>query len=160
MTDYKVRSVVIGADHFGLELKKDLRDHLRAAGLEVEDIGVDAADPVDYPDIGAALARRVAAGEFERGVLICGTGAGMAITANKIPGVRAVCVTDPYTAERAIASNDALIATFGSQITGPAVARMLVDIYLSNVFQGGRSAPKVAKLAALDARSAQPAADA
>ena len=102
---------------------------------------------MDYPDIGAALARRLAAGEFERGVLVCGTGAGMAIAANKVPGVRAVCATDPYTAERAIASNDARVITFGAQITGASVARMLLDIYLANEFQGGRSAPKVAKLA-------------
>lgn len=146
----KPRTIGIGSDHLGLDLKNDLRAHLEGRGLTVTDIGVDGADPVDYPDIGATLARRLAGGEFERGVLVCGTGAGMAIAANKIPGVRAVCVTDPYTAERAIASNDARVITFGAQITGASVARMLLDIYLDNDFQGGRSSPKVAKLAALD----------
>lgn len=145
------RRIGIGCDHLGLELKRSLRVHLEAQGLEVTDIGVEDADPVDYPDIGAALARRLADGEFERGVLVCGTGAGMAIAANKVAGVRAVCVTDPYTAERAIASNNAQVITFGAQITGASVARMLLDIYLANEFQGGRSAPKVAKLEALDA---------
>ncbi len=145
------RRIGIGCDHLGLELKRSLRAHLEAQGLEVTDIGVEDAEPVDYPDIGATLARRLADGEFERGVLVCGTGAGMAIAANKVAGVRAVCVTDPYTAERAIASNNAQVITFGAQITGASVARMLLDIYLANEFQGGRSAPKVAKLEALDA---------
>lgn len=146
----KIRTVGIGCDHLGLDLKRSLREHMEALGLEITDIGVDGDEPVDYPDIGAALARRLADGAFERGVLVCGTGAGMAIAANKVPGVRAVCVTDPYTAERAIASNNAQVITFGAQITGASVARMLLDIYLTNDFQGGRSAPKVAKLEALD----------
>lgn len=146
----KVKTLGIGSDHLGLGLKNNLRDHLQAQGIEVTDIGVSQADPVDYPDIGAALAKRLAGGEFERGILVCGTGAGMAIAANKVSGVRAVCVTDPYTAERAIASNDAQVITFGSQITGESVARMLADVYVRNEFQGGRSAPKVDKLKALD----------
>ena len=144
------KSVGLGCDHLGLDLKNALKAHLESQGLQVTDVGVDSEDPVDYPDIGAALARRLADGEFERGILVCGTGAGMAIAANKVPGVRAVCVMDPYTAERAIASNNAQVITFGAQIIGTSVARMLTDIYLSNEFQGGRSAPKVAKLEALD----------
>ncbi|WP_299390777.1 RpiB/LacA/LacB family sugar-phosphate isomerase [Pelagibius sp.] len=144
------KSVGLGCDHLGLDLKNALKTHLESQGLQVTDVGVDSEDPVDYPDIGAALARRLADGEFERGILVCGTGAGMAIAANKVPGVRAVCVMDPYTAERAIASNNAQVITFGAQIIGTSVARMLTDIYLSNEFQGGRSAPKVAKLEALD----------
>ena len=144
------KTIGLGCDHLGLELKNSLKEHLKAKGLEVTDIGVNDAEPVDYPDIGAELGRRLAAGEFERGILVCGTGAGMAIAANKIPGVRAVCVMDPYTAERAIASNNAQVITFGAQIIGASVARMLTDIYLGNKFQGGRSAPKVAKLEALD----------
>ena len=152
MTDPSTTRIVIGADHLGLDLKRTVREHLAAKGWQVTDIGADGPDPVDYPDIGLALAERVAAGEFERGILVCGTGAGMAITANKVPGVRAVCVQDPYTAERAIASNNAQVITMGQLITGPAVATMLVDIWLANEFQGGRSGPKVAKMDALDAR--------
>jgi ribose 5-phosphate isomerase B len=97
------------------------------------------------------LAERIAKGEFGRGILVCGTGAGMAISANKVPGVRAVCVQDPYTAERAIASNNAQVITLGALITGVPVARMLVDIWLANEFQGGGSAPKVAKMDQIDA---------
>jgi len=149
-TDYRVNTVGIGCDHLGLALKNALRDHMKSHGIKVVDIGVHDETPVDYPDVGAALARRQAAGEFERGVLVCGTGAGMAIAANKVPGIRAVCIMDPYTAERAIASNNAQIITFGAQITGASVARMLMDIYLTHDFQGGRSAPKVAKLEALE----------
>ena len=150
MADPHSTRLVIGADHLGLDLKAALREHLVEKGWTVTDIGVGDASPVDYPDIGQELAERVAAGEFDRGILVCGTGAGMAITANKVPGVRAVCVSDPYTAERAIASNNAQVATFGQLITGPAVAKMLADIWLSNDFAGGRSGPKVAKMDALD----------
>lgn len=143
-------TIVIGADHYGLPLKNVLRDHLREQGFEVTDMGVDNDAPVDYPDIGVRVAETMGRGDYGRGILVCGTGAGMAIVANKVPGVRAVCVTDPYSAERAIASNDAKVITFGAQITGPMVAKMLADIWLANEFQGGRSAPKVEKMAKLD----------
>lgn len=150
MNDSGKPKLVIGADNLGIDLKAAVREHLERQGFAVDDIGVDNRDPVDYPDIGAALARKVADGAYDRGILICGTGAGMAITANKVPGVRAVCVQDPYTAERAVASNNAQIITLGQLITGPAVATMLVDIWLANEFQGGGSAQKVAKMDALD----------
>jgi ribose 5-phosphate isomerase B len=146
----KSKPIVMGADHFGLPLKNVVRDYLREKGYAVDDLGVNSETPIDYPDVGAAVAEAVAAGKYERGVLICGTGAGMAIVANKVPGVRAVCVNDPYTAERAVASNNAQIITMGSQITGPAVAKKLIDIWLESEFQGGRSAPKVAKINQLD----------
>ena len=144
------RRVVIAADHLGLPLKDVVKAHLEAQGVTIVDMGVDTAEPVDYPDLGRALAERIAAGAFERGILVCATGAGMAITANKVPGVRAVCVADPFTAERAIASNNAQVITLGAQITGPSVAKMLVDIWLNNDFQPQRSAAKVAKIDALD----------
>ncbi|BAM00524.1 MULTISPECIES: ribose 5-phosphate isomerase B [Caldilinea] len=146
----KTKPIVIGADHFGLPLKNHIRDYLMKKGYQVVDMGVNENTPVDYPDVGAKVAEEVSAGKFERGILVCGTGAGMAIVANKVPGVRAVCVQDPYTAERAVASNNAQIITFGSQITGPAVAEKLIDIWLESEFQGGRSAPKVAKIEQLD----------
>jgi ribose 5-phosphate isomerase B len=146
------KTIAIGSDHLGLELKDALVEHLRGKGHDVTDLGVNDKAPVDYPDIGQKLAEAVARGEHERGILVCGTGAGMAITANKVPGVRAVPVMDPYTAERAIASNNAQVITFGQLIVGPAVAKMLADIWLANEFQGGRSAPKVAKMDALDAK--------
>lgn len=146
----KEEKIVLGADHFGLPLKNILRDYLIQLGYPVDDLGVNADTPVDYPDVGAQVAETIRANQYRRGILVCGTGAGMAIVANKVPGVRAVCVNDPYTAERAVASNNAQIITFGSQITTPVVAKMLIDIWLASEFQGGRSAPKVAKIDQLD----------
>ncbi|MBW7882926.1 MAG: RpiB/LacA/LacB family sugar-phosphate isomerase [Caldilineaceae bacterium] len=146
----KSQRIIIGADHYGLPLKNVIRNYLIQKGYQVDDYGVNEETPVDYPDVGAKVAEEVGAGKYARGILVCGTGAGMAIVANKVPGVRAVCVMDPYTAERAVASNNAQIITFGSQITGPSVAEKLIDIWLESEFQGGRSAPKVAKIDGLD----------
>ena len=86
--------IIIGADHFGLPLKQKITEYLSLLGYEIEDMGVNEDHPVDYPDIGTALAEMVAQKRYDRGILICGTGAGMAIVANKVPGVRAVCVQD------------------------------------------------------------------
>ena len=144
------KKLAIAADHLGLPLKDAVKAHLEERGVAVDDLGVRDSNPVDYPDVGRQLAEQVAAGDFERGILVCGTGAGMAIVANKVPGVRAVCVTDPYTAERAIASNNAQVITLGAQITGPSVAKMLVDIWLANDFNAERSGRKVEKIDAMD----------
>lgn len=138
--------IVIGADHLGLGLKMEIVSHLKNTGWDVTDIGTHSGEPVDYPDVAIELAGYIARNEFPRGILICGTGAGMAITASKVANVRAVAVTDPYTAERAIASNNAQVITLGALITGSAVAKMLVDIWLANHFQGGNSARKVGKI--------------
>jgi ribose 5-phosphate isomerase B len=144
------KRIIVGADQFGLPLKQKIIEYLELLGYEIEDMGVQEGDPGDYPDIGTAVAERVAKEQYERGILICGTGAGMAIVANKVPGIRAVCVQDVYTAERARASNNAQIITFGSQIIGIEVAKKLLEIWLKSEFQGGRSAPKVKKIDALD----------
>lgn len=154
MSDHKV---VMAADHLGLPLKDAVKAHLEKQGVAVEDLGVNSTDPVDYPDVGRQLAERIASGDYTRGILVCGTGAGMAIVANKVPGVRAVCVMDPYTAERAIASNNAQVITMGAQITGPSVATMLVDIWLANEFNAERSGKKVAKIDSLDLDRGDPA---
>jgi ribose 5-phosphate isomerase B len=146
----KNKPIVVGSDHFGLPLKNTVRDYLRSKGYQVDDFGVETDAPIDYPDIADAVSQAVRQGKYDRGILICGTGAGMAIVANKVPGVRAVFVGDPYTAERARASNDAQIITMGSQTVAPAVARKLIDIWLESEFEGGRSAPKVVKIKALD----------
>ena len=143
-------SLIIGADHLGLPLKNTIKEHLLKNNYKVEDLGVNTVDMVDYPDIGEKLAKKIASTPGYRGILFCGTGAGMAIVANKIPGVRAVCINDPYTAERAIASNNAQVVTLGSLITGPEVAKKLVDIWLLNEFQQGRSGAKVDKINKID----------
>ena len=145
--------ILVGSDHFGYNLKIAIKEHLLELGHEVVDLGCDDAQtPVNYPDVAVAVAERIATGACTRGILICGTGIGMAIAANKVPGVRAACCHDPYSAERARKSNDAQIMTLGSQVVAPALACMLVDHWLSAEFAGGRSTAKVAKLAALDQR--------
>lgn len=145
--------ILIGSDHNAYHLKEDLKAYLLELGHEPVDVGCySAEEPVDYPDVAVDLAERIAAGETDRGILICGTGLGMAITANKIPGVRAATAHDPYSAERARKSNDAQIITLGAQIVAPTLARVLIDHWLASEFQGGRSAPKVQKMKDLDAR--------
>ncbi len=143
--------IAVGADNNGFQLKESVRRHLESRGHEVVDFGVASEDPIDYPDVAVVVARAVAAGETERAVLVCGTGLGMAIVANKVPGVRAAPVVDPYSAERAMASNNAQVLCLGGKVIGADVARLLVDHWLDAVFQGGDSGRKVAKIDALDA---------
>ena len=143
--------IIIGSDHLGYHLKEDLKAYLQEKGHEAVDAGWHSpSEPVDYPDIGVQVAKRISRREFERGILICGTGIGMAIVANKLPGVRAATCHDPYSAERARKSNDAQIMTLGAQIVAPTLARLLVDHWLAAEYAGGRSAPKVEKIKAID----------
>ena len=148
--------IIIGSDQFGFPLKEDLKRYLIELGHEPIDVGCQTAeDAIDYPDVAVVAATRIAEGEFDRGILVCGTGAGMAIVANKVAGVRAVCAHDPYSAERARKSNNAQVITLGAQIVGNALGRQLLDHWLASEFAGGRSAPKVEKIEALD-RLARP----
>jgi ribose 5-phosphate isomerase B len=144
--------LIIGSDHLGFPLKEILRAHLTQAGFECDDLGVHDTAPVDYPDVAAALAEDVAAAKHDRGILICGTGIGMAIVANKVPGIRAAQVQDIYSAERAAKSNDAQIITLGALVTGPELAKKLVDAYLASEFAGGGSTRKVEKIKAMEER--------
>ncbi len=143
--------IAVGADHLGLTLKESVKRHLESLGHEVVDFGVGDETPVDYPDVAVVVAEEVAADRFERAILVCGTGIGMAITANKVPGVRAANVADPYSAERARASNNAQVLCLGARVVAPQVADILVDHWLAAEFQGGDSARKVSKMDALDA---------
>lgn len=145
--------IAVGADHLGFPLKQALVDYLRGLHHDVVDFGCHSAEPVDYPDVAIEVAEAVAAGRFDRAILVCGTGIGMAITANKVPGVRAASVSDPYSAERARKSNDAHVLCLGSRVVGTEVAKLLVDHWLASEFGGGDSARKVAKIEALDRRS-------
>jgi ribose 5-phosphate isomerase B len=143
--------ILIGSDHKGYALKESLKRYLLECKHEVIDVGIDNPDTtVDYPDVAQVLARRVAVGETDRGILICGTGIGMAIVANKILGVRAACAHDPYSAERARKSNNAQILTMGAQIIAPPLAKLLLDHWLKSEFAGGRSEPKVEKINTID----------
>jgi ribose 5-phosphate isomerase B len=152
MVDERMATVAVGADHAGFALKQDLKSWLTAQGHTVLDFGTYSGDSVDYPDFAAAVSRAVSAGEAACGVLVCGTGIGMAIAANKVPGVYAAQVHDAYSAERARKSNNAQVMTLGARIVGPELAESLVRIWLGAEFQGGASARKVAKIAAAEAR--------
>ena len=143
--------VAVGADINGLTMKEAVRRHLLDAGHEVVDYGIAEGQDEDYPDVAAPVARAVASGEVERAVLVCGTGLGMAIVANKVRGVRAAPVSDPYSAERAMKSNDARVLCLGGKVIGIDLALLLVDHWLASDFAGGASARKVAKIVALDA---------
>lgn len=142
--------ISLGCDEAGLPLMDVLRQHLEAKNIEVKDFGVHSVDPVDYPDIAVAASEAVASGDCERAILVCGTGIGMCITANKVPGVRAALCHDTYSAERARKSNDAQVITMGARVIGTELAKSIIDVWLASEFAGGKSAPKVAKMNALD----------
>lgn len=153
MTEKKV--VLLGCDDAAFSLKEVIKAHLQSRGIEVIDYGVYSPDPVDYPDIAVRVARDVAAGRSDRAILLCGTGIGMAIAANKIPGVYAALAHDTYSAERARKSNNAQILTMGARVIGPELAKQIVDAWLASEFQGGNSARKVSKIAALERELAE-----
>jgi ribose 5-phosphate isomerase B len=150
------KPVAIGSDEAGFRLKGLLIDALREDGLEVADFGCHSEDPVDYPDVAFELAEAVARGEHDRGILICGTGIGMSIAANKVPGVRAAQAHDAYSAERARKSNDAQILALGARVIGPELAKSIVRTWMHAEFEGGRSTRKVDKIKAADRRERRP----
>jgi ribose 5-phosphate isomerase B len=143
-------AIAVAADDAGAPLKERLAYWLHQQGYEVKDYG-NGTDQ-DYPDVAAQVAEAVARGEHDRALLVCGTGLGMAITANKVPGVRAVTVHDAYSAERARKSNDAQVLTMGARVIAPEAAEMVLEHWLASEFEGGRSAPKVDKMNQVDAR--------
>ena len=144
--------IAVGADHGGYELKQRIAEYLIAQGHQVQDFGTHSAEPADYPDMAAPLARAVAAGEAERGVLVCGTGIGMSMTANKIPGIRAAVCTDCYMARMAREHNDAHILCLGGRVLGIGSALDIVQVFLSSEFAGGRHARRVDKISALEGK--------
>jgi ribose 5-phosphate isomerase B len=142
--------ISIGSDHAGFELKEQLEAHLREMGHEVSDVGTHNDDSVDYPDLAAAVGRSVAKGEAERGVLVCGSGIGVAIASNKIDGVRAANVYDPEMAKMARLHNDANVVTMGGRYLPDEVARDIVDAFVETAFEGGRHQRRVDKITALE----------
>ena len=143
-------NIIIGCDNNGLLLKEAIKDHLDNKGINTDDVNSMISDPIDYPDIALTLAKEIANGNFDRGILICGTGIGMAMVANKVPGIRAAQVYDIYSAERSIKSNNAQIITFGAQILGTNTVIMLIDAWINSEFCGGRSLPKVQRINQID----------
>jgi len=138
--------IALGADHAGFALKDTLAEALRAAGHQVLDLGTNGPDRVDYPDFGQAVARAVLDGRAERGVLVCGTGIGISIAANRHPGIRAALCHDATTARLSRAHNDANVIAFGARIVGPEVALDALHAFLSTSFEGGRHQGRIEKL--------------
>lgn len=147
-----MKRIAIGCDEAAYELKVTLKKLLEEKGYEVADYGTHDGKPVLYPDIAYALAKDVADEKLDRGVLLCGTGIGVCITANKVPGVRAAQCHDVYSAERARMSNDAQIICMGARVIGPELAKTILTAWLAAEYQGGRSAEKVDKIREYEAR--------
>ena len=142
--------IAIGADHAGFVLKNQLRDELRHAGLDVADFGTNSPESSDYPDFAEAVGHAVATGQADRGILVCGSGVGMSIAANKIHGIRAALGTTPDEVRVVRAHNDANILTLGARFIEPQAASGLIRIFLDTPFEGGRHQRRVDKVTKLE----------
>lgn len=138
--------VAIGADHGGFQLKEEIKSLLESMGLEYQDFGCDCDTSVDYPDYAVPVAEKVADGEFDRGILICGTGIGMSIAANKIPGVRCALVHDCFSAKATREHNDSNVLAMGARVIGPGLAEEIVKTWLGTEFTGGRHQRRIEKI--------------
>ena len=143
-------TIAIGSDHGGFRLKEEIKNLLTELGREYRDFGTHSPASVDYPDIAASVARSVASGECERGILICGTGIGISIAANKVRGIRAALCGDEFSAQMAREHNDANILALGERVTGPGLARAIVAKWLTSEFAGGRHAQRLCKIGVLE----------
>lgn len=142
--------IALGSDHGGYELKEVIKNHLKQKGLEIKDFGTDSTASCDYPDFAQAVGEAVAAGEYDRGILICGTGIGISIAANKIPGVRCALVSDGFSAKATRQHNDSNILALGGRVIGPGLALEIVDIWIDTQFDGGRHQRRIDKIADLE----------
>ena len=142
--------IAIACDHGGFELKEQVRAHLEAQGIAYKDFGCYSPESVDYPVTGAAAAKAVASGECERGIVICTTGIGISMTANKVKGVRCALCHDPYSAEMTRRHNNANVLAMGGGMVGPFMAFKIVDTFLSTEFEGGRHQRRVDLIMALE----------
>ena len=148
-------TIALGCDEAAFRLKEAIRSYLEKKGLAVEDFGVYNTDPSLYPDIAENVARSVAEGKHPQAILMCGTGIGMAITANKVPGVRAAVCHDVYSTQRARKSNDCQIMALGARVVGEELAKALVDTWLESSFEGGKSAEKVERIKEIEGHYAK-----
>jgi ribose 5-phosphate isomerase B len=146
--------VAIGADHAGYRLKAELLDFIRSLGHEVEDFGAHGPESVDYPDFASAVCGKVVSGEADRGILVCGTGIGMSIAANKIPGIRCALVHDVFSAKATREHNDTNVLALGERVVGPGLAQEIIGTWLSTEFsQGERHKQRIAKMMSLEDKS-------
>jgi len=145
--------VAVGADHAGFSLKQDLVTYLKGLKREVLDLGTNSADPVDYPDFAEAVGRAIVEGDAERGLLVCGSGVGASVAANKIPGIRAGLCHDTYSARQGVEHDDMNVLVLGARVIGPELARELVRVYIEATFSGEeRHRRRLGKIKALEQR--------
>ncbi len=144
--------VAIGSDHGGYQLKQAIKSFLDSMKISYEDVGCHSLDSVDYPDYALPVAERVANGKADRGILICGTGLGMSIAANKVPGIRCAVVSDEFTARMSRAHNDANILAIGERVVGPGLAIEIVRTWLETEFSGERHQRRVEKIKKIEER--------
>ena len=143
--------IALACDHGGFELMRDVKAYLDSGGYAYKDFGTDSTESCDYPDIAVPAARAVSSGECEKGIFICGTGVGMSIAANKIPGIRAALCSDCFTAEMTRRHNNANVITLGARVTGAGLALKIIELFLSTAFEdGGRHRRRVDMLVELD----------
>lgn len=145
--------IAIGCDHGGFQLKTAIIQYLKDKGFAYQDFGTYSEQSCDYPDIAIAVAEAVAANDFDRGILICGTGIGIGIAANKVPGIRAALCHDTFSAHASREHNDANILTMGQRVIGPGLALDIVDIWLHTAFEGGRHQRRIDKIHAREAQN-------
>lgn len=138
--------IIVGSDHGGFNLKRAIVDDLKEKGLDVTDFGPETAESVDYPDYAKPLAEKVAAGEYDKGILVCGTGIGMSISANKVKGIRSALVHDTFSAKATRQHNDSNVLAMGERVIGAGLALDIVDIWLNTEFEGGRHERRVCKI--------------
>lgn len=144
--------LAIGSDHGGFLLKERIKEYLEAEGVAFKDFGTFDAQSVDYPDFALMVAEAVASGECDKGILCCGTGIGVAIAANKVPGIRAALCGDTFSAHCSREHNDANILTLGERVVGPGLALEIVKVWLAAEFAGGRHQKRVNKIAEIEGR--------
>ncbi|MGH9385360.1 MAG: ribose 5-phosphate isomerase B [Vicinamibacterales bacterium] len=145
--------VAIGADHAGFEMKRDVAGYLAQQGHEITDLGAHTTAAVDYPDIASAVASAIRNGQADRGILLCGSGAGASVAASKFPGVRAAVCHDTYTARQAVEHDDLNILCLGSRVIGPSLARTLIDAFLTATFSNEeRHLRRLGKIEAIESR--------
>lgn len=138
--------IAVGSDHGGFLLKDEIMKHLKQKNIDFVDFGCFTTESVDYPDIGQAVGEAVAAGEYDKGIICCGTGIGISISANKVPGIRAALCGDCFSAKASREHNDANVLALGERVIGVELAMMIVDIWLDTEFQGGRHGRRVGKI--------------
>lgn len=138
--------VVIASDHGGVNLKRAIVEYLTEKDIDFTDLGPETADSVDYPDYAKPVAEKVASGEYDKGILICGTGIGMSITANKVKGIRCALVHDTFSAKATRAHNDSNILAMGERVIGEGLALEIVDTWLNTQFEGGRHERRICKI--------------